>query len=161
MLLLAEGIPALPDLTHPQELLNFGRQILEFKQWLLWLLVGLGLVLAALYFSYHHRREVDSNSWLDRLMTGYGQLVRGLFHALLVVSILVGGFFFSSTLANRYHHWEQDKISRSADTVAGERVEQPAPDRSLFAPKCVSSRCQTHSTNRSGNVALNLSIGVC
>jgi hypothetical protein len=127
MLLLAEGIPALPDLTHPQELLNFGRQILEFKQWLLWLLVGLGLVLAALYFSYYRNREVDSNSWLDRLMTGYGQLVRGLFHVLLVVSILVGGFFLSSTLANRYHHWEQDKISRSADTVAGERVEQPAP----------------------------------
>ncbi|MBW4620300.1 MAG: hypothetical protein KME17_13225 [Cyanosarcina radialis HA8281-LM2] len=127
MLLLAEGIPALPNLTHPQELLNFGRQILEFKQWLLWLLVGLGLVLAALYFSYSHNREPDPQSWIDLLMTGYDRLVRGFLHALLVVIILVGGFFFCSTLANRYHHWEQDKIAQAADTVAGERVEQPAP----------------------------------
>ena len=28
MLLLTEGIPSIPDLTHPQELLQFGQQLL-------------------------------------------------------------------------------------------------------------------------------------
>ncbi|MGB8698882.1 MAG: hypothetical protein WCD18_05645, partial [Thermosynechococcaceae cyanobacterium] len=127
MVLLAEIISAFPDLTHPQELVQFGRQLLQLREWLLSLLVGLGFVLAAINFSYSRTRQPDSGTWLNPLMTGYSQLWRGLWHTLLVATILVSGFFLTSTLANRYHHWEQDKIAQAVSTVAGERVEQPAP----------------------------------
>jgi hypothetical protein len=41
--------------------------------------------------------------------------------------LLISGFFLCSTLANRYHHWEQQRIAKIATTVAGERLEQTAP----------------------------------
>ncbi|OLP18456.1 hypothetical protein BST81_10190 [Leptolyngbya sp. 'hensonii'] len=123
MLFLAQGIPAIPDLTHPQELIQFGQQVLQLNQWLLLLVVGVGLVLAALNFSYRPDRPVG---WEEDLRH-YKQLLRGMVQGLLVVLILIGGFFLCTTLANRYHHWEQSKITQVAGTVAGERVEQPAP----------------------------------
>ncbi len=124
MLLLAQdGIPAIPDLTHPTELLQFGQQLLQLSQWLLLLLAGFGLIFAAINFSYRTTRPL----WLDRQLDRYGHLFAGVQHGLLVVVILVTGFFLCATLANRYHHWEQDKITQVASSVAGERIEQPAP----------------------------------
>jgi hypothetical protein len=60
-------------------------------------------------------------------MVRYSQILHGIRHGLLLVTILVGGFFLCSTLANRYHHWEQNKISQVASSVAGERVEHLSP----------------------------------
>ena len=123
MLLLTEGIPSIPDLTHPQELLQFGQQLLQLSQWLILLLAGFGVVIAIVNFSYRS----DRPTWLNAEMAGFGQLLQGIRHGLLVVAILISGFFLCSTLANRYHHWEQDKITQVASSVAGERVEQLAP----------------------------------
>jgi hypothetical protein len=123
MLIFAQEIPSIPDLTHTQELLQFGRQLLQLSQWLLLLLAGFGVVFAIVNFSYRS----DRPAWLESELGHYGQLLQGTRHALLVISILVVGFFLCTTLANRYHHWEQDKISKVASSVAGERVEQPAP----------------------------------
>ncbi len=122
-MLLAQGIPAIPDLTQPQTLLQFGHHMLQLSQWLLIFLVGIGLVFAAINFSYRNARPV----WLDTELTTYGQIWNGVRHGLLMIGILVVGFFLCSTLANRYHHWERDKISRVAGSVAGERVEHLAP----------------------------------
>ena len=123
MLLLTQGIPAIPDLTHPQEFLQFGQQFLQFGQWLLLLLAGFGIVLGVINFSYRRDRPI----WLEPGMVQYSQLLQGVLHGLLVIAILVGGFFLCSTLANRYHHWEQDKIGQVAGSVAGERVEHLTP----------------------------------
>lgn len=123
--LLAQGVPALPDLTHPQELLQFGQHILQLSQWLVVLLAGFGVVLAAINFSY--RRGALRAPWLDLGIDRYGQLLYAVQHTLLLIVILIAGFFLCSTLANRYHHWEQDKLAQVASTVAGDRVEQPAP----------------------------------
>jgi hypothetical protein len=41
--------------------------------------------------------------------------------------ITISGFFLCSTLANRYHHWEQARIAAVASNVAGERLEHTAP----------------------------------
>jgi hypothetical protein len=125
LLLLTQGIPAIPDLTHPQELLQFGQQVLQLSQWLILLLAAFGAVLAAVNFSY--RQGIIRPVWLDTGLNRYGRLLYGVQHGILVVAILLGGFFLSSTLANRYHHWEQDKLAQVAGTVAGERVEQLAP----------------------------------
>lgn len=122
-MLLAQGIPAIPDLTQPQTLLQFGQQMLQFSQWFLVFLAGVGLVFAAMNFSYRNTRPAQ----LETDLTNYGQIWNGVRHGLLVVVILVVGFFLCSTLANRYHHWERDKISRVAGSVAGERVEHLAP----------------------------------
>lgn len=128
-------IPAIPDLTHPDELRQFGQQLLATSQWLIALLVALGIVLAVVNASYRSLRSTTSDMtslenrpiWLETHLTGYGQLLRGLMHSILVIAILITGFFLCSTLANRYHHWEQDKIAQVAGSVAGERIEQSAP----------------------------------
>jgi hypothetical protein len=122
--LLAQTAPVVPDLTHPQELLQFGQQILQMGQGLLLLILGLGVVFAAIQGSY---RGGDRPPWLERHLGQYSQLLNGVRHGILVLVILVGGFFLCSPLANRYHHWEQAKIAQVAQSVAGERVEQPAP----------------------------------
>ncbi|MDJ0707836.1 MAG: hypothetical protein QNJ46_31560 [Leptolyngbyaceae cyanobacterium MO_188.B28] len=123
MLVFTSGIPEIPDLTHPQELQAFGQNLLHWGRWLLWLFVGFGGVIAAI--KYADRR--DRAGWLNPIMVRYGRLLEGALHGLLVVAILVGGFFLCATLANRYHHWEQAKIEQIASSVAGFRVEQPAP----------------------------------
>ncbi|MDV3348054.1 hypothetical protein QGP82_05090 [Leptothoe sp. LEGE 181152] len=123
MLLSINGIPTIPDLTHPQELQAFGQQLLLVGRWLLWILASFGIVLAALRFA--HRS--DRTGWLTPVMFGYDRLLTVALHSLLVVTILVGGYFLCATLANRYHHWEQAKIEQVASSVAGARVEQRAP----------------------------------
>jgi hypothetical protein len=128
-------IPALPDLTHPNELLQFGQQLLDQGRWLIGLLVVLGVVLAVVNVSYRGFRAsanepispADRPLWLETHLIGYGQLLRVLMHSILAIAILISGFFLCSTLANRYHHWEQAKITQVAGSVAGERVEQAAP----------------------------------
>lgn len=128
MLLLTQGIPAIPDLTHPQELLQFGQHLIELSRWLMLLLAGFGVVIAIVNFSYRR----DRPTWLDAEMAGFGRLLQGIRHSLLIVAILIGGFFLCSTLANRYHHWEQNKIAQVASSVAGERVEQLTPQVRYF-----------------------------
>jgi hypothetical protein len=131
MLLLTENISAVPDLTHPQELLEWGQQVLKLSQWVFLGLAGLGIVMAALNFSYRQGRDAGKDTepptWLNRELDRYGLLLQGLPTGLLLLAILIGGFFLCSTLSNRYHHWEQSKITQVAETVAGERVEQLAP----------------------------------
>ena len=123
MRLFAQVSPTIPDLTHPQELLRFGQQMLQLSQWLVLVVAGLGIVMAIVNFSYRH----DRPAWLETEFANYGKLLHGIRNILLVVAILIGGFFLCATLANRYHYWEQSKIDKVAAKVAGERVEQIAP----------------------------------
>lgn len=118
-----QGIPGLPDLTQPQTLLRYGEQVLQWGQGLLVLLVAIGLVLAAIAFAYRG----DRPDWLPPLGDRYSQLLQGTRHGILIAILVITGFLLCSTLANRYHHWEQAKIAQVAGSVAGERVEQPAP----------------------------------
>ncbi|MDP5016147.1 MAG: UbiA family prenyltransferase, partial [Dolichospermum sp.] len=45
----------------------------------------------------------------------------------LILILLVTGFFLCSTLSNRYHYWEQAKVAQVAASVAGDKLEQIAP----------------------------------
>lgn len=123
MLLLAEGTTNFPDLTHPQELIQFGTWFWQLGKWLALLWVAVGVVLALQNWSFPQR---DRNRIIPEL-TRYRQISRLVPHALLVLVILSSGFLLSATLANRYHHWEQDKIGKVANTVSGERIEQQVP----------------------------------
>jgi hypothetical protein len=122
----AKGIPGLPDLTHPQELLQFGTQLLQSSLLLVFLIVALGVAIALISFSlrrYPTEQAVFFGQWSIR----YSQLLQGLQHLALVLILLVTGFFLCSTLSNRYHYWEQAKVAQVAATVAGDKLEQIAP----------------------------------
>ncbi|WP_375501259.1 hypothetical protein [uncultured Nostoc sp.] len=122
----AQGIPGLPDLTHPIELVQFGTQALKASLLLVFLVVALGVAIALISFSLR-RSKPEQVIFIGEWAVGYSQLLRGLQHLTLVLILLVPGFFLCSTLSNRYHHWEQAKVAQVAQTVAGERLEQFAP----------------------------------
>lgn len=47
----AQGIPGIPDLTHPTELLQFGTHILKGSLLLVLIVIALGIAIALLNFS--------------------------------------------------------------------------------------------------------------
>jgi hypothetical protein len=120
-----QGIPSLPDLTHPDELLQFGSNILDLSVSLAIFIVGVGIVLALLNWS--NRRQEGAIAPIAQGVGRYVRLLYQLPHLGLILVFCLGGFFLCSTLANRYHHWEQARIQQVAATVAGDRLEQMAP----------------------------------
>lgn len=122
----AQGIPGLPDLTHPNELIQFGTHLLKASLLLVLLVVALGFAIALLSFALRRNQE-QQTIFLGEWAVSYSQLLRGLQHLTLVLILVVTGFFLCSTLSNRYHHWEQVKVAQVAESVAGERLEQIAP----------------------------------
>jgi len=112
------GIPNLPDLTHPEELMAFGSNAAKLGLIFAIAILLLGIALALLTWSGQKMGVELKPYWI---------WVQRFPHVILIVAILTGGFFLSSTLANRYHHWEQQKIAEIATQVSGERLEQVAP----------------------------------
>lgn len=120
-----QGIPNLPDLTHPNELMEFGAEILKVSLNLALFIAVLGIVIAILNWSNRGRNE--PLPVLEEWLGGYSRLLKTLPHLVLILTFMVGGFFLCSTLANRYHHWEQARVQQVAASVSGDRLEQPAP----------------------------------
>ena len=123
---IAQGIPGLPDLTQPTQLIEFGKQLLRTFLILAGLIGVLGIAIALLSFSLR-RDEPEQAIFIGEWIVRYSVLLRGLQHTALILILLVGGFFLCSTLSTRYHFWEQARVAKVAQTVAGERLEQPAP----------------------------------
>ncbi|MDJ0733468.1 MAG: hypothetical protein QNJ47_05160 [Nostocaceae cyanobacterium] len=122
----AQGVPGLPDLTHPRELVQFGNSVIQSSLLLVLLVLALGFAIALVSFSLR-RHQPEQTLFMSEWTGNYSQFLRGLPHLILILVLLVGGFFLCSTLSNRYHHWEQAKIAKVAESVAGERIEQTAP----------------------------------
>ncbi|NJO46067.1 MAG: hypothetical protein HC835_10800 [Oscillatoriales cyanobacterium RM2_1_1] len=120
------GIPQLPDLTHPNELLEFGSQGIQLAVKLGLFLIAFGVVLALINGS-NRRQSQDFLPILKTSLESYILWLQKLPHFVLLIVILSSGFFLCSTLANRYHHWEQEQVVQVSNTVAGERLEQAAP----------------------------------
>jgi hypothetical protein len=121
-----QGIPNLPDLTHPNELIDFGNQVIKFSLIILLILITFGVIIALINWSLR-RHNTSDTSFLDAWVKRYLDLLKFAQHGILILVILGAGFFLCSTLANRYHNWEQAKIIEVAATVSGERLEQNAP----------------------------------
>ncbi|NET37223.1 MAG: hypothetical protein F6K19_35230 [Cyanothece sp. SIO1E1] len=122
-----QGIPSIPDLTHPHELIEFGGQITQMLPYLAIFVIALGIVMALLLWADRSRGEARQLLILQDWLEQYFFLLKHLSHFALVLVILVGGFFLCSTLANRYHDWEQARVAQVAEQVAGSRLEQTAP----------------------------------
>lgn len=121
-----QGIPGLPDLTHPTELIQFGSQVLQASLLLVFLVIALGIAIALVSFSLR-RYQSEQVFFVGEWSIRYSQILKGLQHLTVVLVLLVVGFFLCSTLSNRYHHWEQAKVAQVAQSVAGEKLEQIAP----------------------------------
>jgi hypothetical protein len=122
----AQGIPDLPDLTHPQELISLGQQLFGSLLTLSLSLGALGVAIALLGFALN-RYEVEGKAFVGEWVERYSSLLKAFLHGVLVLTLIVVGFLFCSTLANRYHQWEQTSIAKIAASVEGEKLEQPAP----------------------------------
>jgi hypothetical protein len=122
----SQGIPGLPDLTHPTQLIQLGSQLITTSLLLVFLVIALGVAIALMSFALRQNQSQQAifiGEWTIR----YSQILQGLQHLTLVLILLVVGFFLSSTLSNRYHHWEQAKVTQVAQSVAGDKLEQIAP----------------------------------
>jgi hypothetical protein len=120
----ANGIPGVPDVTQPDRLgliMNGAPLgIILFCS----ILIGLGIALALINFSIKPQQEssmVAMGGWIVR----YSDLIRSLQHVAVVLGILIIGTLLSSTVANRYHLWEQNKFPRAAATA--QQIEQISP----------------------------------
>jgi hypothetical protein len=122
--LFAEASPDFPDVTHPTTLIELGKALLAGLPLTLVILGGLGVMLALLNSSFWRQQRPD---WLLALLERYGRLLRSLPHIALIMALTLSGSLLCTTLANRYHHWEQDKVAKVTGTVAGERIEHNAP----------------------------------
>jgi hypothetical protein len=122
----AQGIPSLPDLTHPEELIRFGTQVVENSLLVVFLIIGLGVAIALISFSLRRETEMQAD-FLRDWSVRYSQILRGIPHFALVLILSVTGFFLTSTLSNRYHHWEQAKVAKVTESVAGDKLEHNAP----------------------------------
>ena len=122
----AQGIPGVPDLTHPVELVHLGSQILKASVLLVFLVIALVGAIALLSFSLR-RLPKEQSLFIGEWTLRYSELLRGFQHLALVLVLLVVGFFLCSTLSNRYHYWEQAKVAQVALLVAGDKLEQSAP----------------------------------
>ncbi len=121
-----QGIPNLPDITHPQEPIEFGNGVVKASLTLAILVGFLAVAIALISFALR-QQQPEKTLFLGEWAIRYSALLKGLQHLALILTILVVGFFFCSTLSNRYHHWEQGRITEIANTVAGDRLEQTAP----------------------------------
>lgn len=118
------GIPGLPDITQPQQLISMAQSLPLTFIILGVLAIGLGLALALLNFSLKPQQKssaVALGGWVVR----YTQLIHVLQHAAVVTIVLVMGGLLCFTLANRYHFWEQSRFARPAMMAA--QLEQVAP----------------------------------
>lgn len=123
---IAQGIPRLPDLTHPEELIKFGTQLIQGSLLFAFLIVALGVAIAIISFSLR-RNTSEQAVFFGEWSIRYSQLLKELQHLALILILVVTGFFLTSTLSNRYHYWEQAKVAQVAESVAGDKLEQIAP----------------------------------
>jgi hypothetical protein len=120
----AQGISGFTDLTHPQELIKSSESIFGVFLVLVAIVLVVGVVLALLNLSLRRRTELNPlQQWSEQ----YARSLPFLWHCLLILMILIGGFLGCSTLANRYHYWEQAKVAKVVASVSGDRLEQATP----------------------------------
>jgi hypothetical protein len=131
---IVEGIPKLPDLTHPAELLALGQTSL----WYLALALGFvfcigGLLLALLRWRFASQNP-DENP-ISPWIVSYERGVKGLYTVFLSALLVAGSYFVTATLANRTHHWEFQQVAKQTQVVEGYRQEQPAPQIYYYKPE--------------------------
>jgi hypothetical protein len=116
----------LPDLTQPQYLNQIASQLPIAVAIFAILAIGLGAGMALINFSQRddiQDRHVVVGDWMMRS----DRLMKVLQHTVLVAVLMLAGFLFCSTLANRQNNWEQARVEQKNPTIAGSPIQQTSP----------------------------------
>jgi hypothetical protein len=122
---MTQGIPSLPDITQPQQLIQLSSQLFSFLLVFSVFVVLFGLILALINFSMRFNQSF--NPLMLESTKNYRKLVVFMFHGGLVLCLCASGFVLCSTLANRYHYWEQANIAKITEKQDSSGLEQSAP----------------------------------
>ncbi len=116
----------LPDLTQPQYLNQITSQLPIVAAIFALLAIGIGAGMALINFSqrnYPQDRQVVLGDWV----MGIDRLIKVLQHTVLISALMLGGFLFCSTLANRQTNWEQARVAQATPVITGEPIQQASP----------------------------------
>ena len=74
----SQCIPNIPDITHPQELIELGNQLLKASLILIILTGFLAIGRAIINFYFRHRQESEANILINELVSRYSTLLKSL-----------------------------------------------------------------------------------
>jgi hypothetical protein len=120
----ATGIPGIPDITQPDRLSLIMSGLPLGVVLFCAILIGLGVAIALIIFSIKPQPD-SAMVAMGSLAISYNRLIRSLQHLAVILVILTIGTLLCSTVANRYHLWEQNKFPRAAATA--QQIEQISP----------------------------------
>lgn len=124
---------AAPDFTQSQYLNQVASQLPLAIAVFAVLAIGLSAGMALFNFSMRNSPQT-SNVVLGDWVMQSDRLIRGLQQAFIVSIILLMGFGFCSTLANRQGNWEQGQVAQKTPMIsAGELIQQTSPQVSYTA----------------------------
>jgi hypothetical protein len=116
----------LPDLTQPQYLGKIASQLPVAVAIFIAIAIMLTAGMALVNFSRQQQPQ-SRNFVLGEMAIGADRLLQVLQHTVLVSVIILGGFLFCSTLANRQGNWERARVAQTSPDIAGETIQQASP----------------------------------
>ena len=116
----------LPDLTQPQYLNQIAGQLPIAALVFAILAIGLGAGMALVNFAQRSNPQ-SQNIVLGDWGMRADKLINVLQHTVLVSVLMLAGFLFCSTLANRQNNWEQVRLAQATPTITGEPIQQTSP----------------------------------
>ncbi len=116
----------LPDLTQPQYLDRIASQLPIAVAIFVAIAIALTAVMALVNFS-RQQHPPDRNFAIGNLVMGADRFLGVLQHTVLVSLLLLAGFLFCSTLANRQSNWERARLAQDSPAITGETIQQASP----------------------------------
>jgi hypothetical protein len=116
----------LPDLTQPQYLDRIASQLPIAVAIFVAIAIALTAGMALVNFSLQQHPQ-ERNFAIGNLVMRADRFLQVLQHTVLVSLLLLGGFLFCSTLANRQGNWERARLAQDSPAIAGETIQQASP----------------------------------
>jgi hypothetical protein len=116
----------LPDLTQPQYLIQIASQLPIAVAIFIAISVMLTAGMALVNFS-RQQQPPSRNFVLGDMTIGADRFLQVLQHTVLVSILILGGFLFCSTIANRQGNWERARVAQTSPDIAGETIQQTSP----------------------------------
>ncbi|MEO3703866.1 hypothetical protein [Trichormus azollae] len=140
-----QGIPGLPHLTYPDELVQFGTKVIQGSLLFVFLIVALGVVITLISFSLR-RNTTEQRVFFGEWFICYSQLLKEVEYLALILGLLITGFFLTSTFAY-FQWWKQAKVGQVAESVAEDKLEQNAPQI-----RYITEEAYTYTTRVNGRI---------
>lgn len=117
----------LPDLTQPQYLNQIATQLPLGIAIFTIIAISLGAGMTLISFAQRNQPQSQTNVVFGDLTIQADRLVNILQHIVLVSVLMLAGFLFCSTLANRQNIWEATRIAINNPKVSEEIIQQTSP----------------------------------